>query len=385
MSQDNSTPAAGAAADPTAADLTGGEPAPAVETPKPRYTVEVKNGVKSVTFVKPVKFGPKAETPAPAAGGSSRTDTAGKADESAPAQGGKASTTDQPAPKKSADPSPKSSASGKPDESGKESGKPTEKPADKPPLSKGYAALLDREAAVTKRDQELKTERETLQREYAPFVEGREIGKTSKLKAVEKAFGWTLDDLQGEYVQSLAGTLSPEQIAERTARRLLEERDEADKKKAEEDRAAEEQRLRDEADKKFHDCAGSMAEVAGKMLDQLPVAMALGKTYGDVIAWHWNQHHQLPTDHAAALTAYEAHLQAALGSKGFTKAPPAPAATPAPASERRTAPTVQVKTSPTITSEDAGEVPISRNGPKETPMQRAERLVRERLQRSSSN
>lgn len=409
----NGTPAAGEAAPAAAADAPAAPAAaaPAAEKPaapaKRSATVKVetvvKDGVKTVTFTKPVANpGPKAAKPAPAAGAESGKDTAGKAAASAPAKDGKGSTTAPPTTNGSQQPPPKSSASGQPASSPTDSGKPNDKPGDKQPaqpLSKGFVALLDREAKLTSDQQQLKTEREALQAEYAPFKEAREIGKTSKLKAIEKAFGWTLDDLQGEYIDGLSGSLTPEQIAERTARRVLEEQRTADSKKNEETTKTEQERVNAENWAKIEDVAGKLnaafAEL-GDELDEVKHAIDLaGKGIGDgvtpigIIRW-WSKHHegQLPTDAHAALRAYEAALRESVAARGYAKpAPPAAAAEPSEpvTEERRTGPTVRVKASPTtITSDDGGEVPIRPTvHRKETAIERVNRLVRERAAASA--
>lgn len=394
----NSTPAAGAAATPPSAgtqsapNTEGAAPAAGVE--KPRFTVEVKNGIKTVTMTKTVPTGPKAVKPAPAAGASSPADTAGKADVSAPAKDGGQSTT-APPPKNSSPPAdPKSTASAKPDEpSSAAAKKPDEQ---KPPLSKAYAALLDREARITADQQTLKTERAAFEAERTTWTEAKELGKTSKLKAIEKLFGWDLKDLQDEYINSLEGTATPEQIAERAARRLLDEQRQADKvasDKAEQDRKTETERQHMErVEATSAQLNGAFAELVSELdavqteIDKAARGVGVGVTPIMIIAW-WAKNHdgQFPTDPHATLRAYEAELRAIAGTRGFAKAAPAPAV-PQPEPEKKTGQTVRPKTSATtVTSDDAGDVPIRANGKlKETATERAARLVRERVQRASN-
>lgn len=403
MSEANSTPAAGAAATPPSE---GTNPAPNSESDAPaggaekaekhskRFTVEVKNGIKTVTITQPVKTAPKAETPAPAAGESSGKGTAGKTVESAPAKDGKGSTTAPPAQSSSQQQPPKSSASGTKDAPTTD---PAKKPDDgkQPPLSKGWATLVEREGKLTSDQNQLKADRAAFEAERTTWAEAKELGKTSKLKAVEKAFGWTLTELQQEYVDGLEGTLTPEQIAERTARKTWE-----DLKKAEQEaqtkRTSEEQ---EEASRqnwaKIEDCTvklnAAFAELAGELdavqaaIDQAGKGLGPGVTPLMIIGW-WAKNHngEFPTDPHATLKAYEAELRGTIAARGYAKAPPAPAAAPVPSPEKQTAPTVRSKASTSITSEDAGDVPITRANRRETPIERAARLVRERIQATSN-
>jgi hypothetical protein len=399
MSEANSTPAAGGAATPTP-NTEGEAPSSEVESGPRRSTqvrVEVKGGMKSVVIDRGDKTvtierpAPKAGKPAPAAGESSALGAAGKADGSVPATDGKGSTPAPQGQKSSPGQPPKSSASAKPGAPTTEpEKKPDEKPAQPLPLSKAYAALLDREAKITTDQNQLKADRTAFEAERSAWNEAKELGKTSKLKAVEKAFGWTLTELQQEFVDGLEGTLTPEQIAERTARKTYE-----DLQKADTDRQTQAQKDRDEQAQRdnwarVEDCTGKLntafVELSGELdavnaaIEQASKGLGPGVTPLMIITW-WAKNHegQFPTDPHATLKAYEAELRGTIAARGYAKAPAAPAAAATPEPEKRAAPTVRPKGSASITSEDAGDVPIRANR-KESATERAARLVRERIQ-----
>jgi hypothetical protein len=257
-------------------------------------------------------------------------------------------------------------------------------------------ALMDREAKVQADTNQLKADREALEREYAPLKEAREVGKTSKLKAIEKAFGWTLDDLNNEYLGSLEGSLTPQQIAERAAVRKVEELRQADAQRVEDERKANQTREEQENWGRVEACAGKLnaafAELSAELeetrytIEQAASGIGQGVTPLQIITW-WSKGHngELPTDPHATLRAYEAALRESIGKRGYVKPAPTPAVVPPAEPEKRTGPTVRVKTSPTITSDDGGEVPIRPNVPrKETATERVKRLVAERAARATA-
>jgi hypothetical protein len=377
-----STPAAGSAATPAPEAETPAVPeAPARRSEQVKVTssngakvVTIHRGDKTVTIERPA---PKAGKPAPAADASQPQAPAGKTDGSAPATAAKGSTTAPPPPNGSQQPPPKSSASDKPAAS---TPAPEKKPDEKPPLSKGWAAMLEREAQATKRENDAKA----TEAKFAPFAEAQEIGKTSKLKAIEKAFGWKLEDLQNEYLGSLEGTLRPEQIAERTARKVIEDREAAAEEARKKTETEQAERVKAEAQERVNASYAGLLEHAKTLpASEMEGINTFGLTpYHTIKFWADSHGGEFPTaeQYAAALKEHEASCQARLKAAGFSKQAPAPAAEPATPANR-TAPTVRVKGSPnTITSEDHGEVPISRRPQrKETAIERANRLVAERL------
>jgi hypothetical protein len=350
-------------ATPTAESVVASDPtAPAVDLPspgadpgaaEPKRSSQVKVHVKGHTRVVSVPTSREAEPEKPAP-------------KDAPAGAASATGGEKKAP--AATPGPTSSSGTQAAAAAKTPEPSTEKKDDKPPLSRGWATLLDREAKVTAKETEIK-----------PLLEAKEIGKTSKLKAIEKAFGWTLDDLQLEYVNGLEGSETPARVAERTTLKLLEDRKKADDEAAEKTAREATEKLQQETAARVTKCQDDVFEASKAIVAELPATVAAGKFPIDIIRWWASKHNELPTDMPVALRAYEEHLQQQLVAQGFARATAQPAAPVTTTPEKQT-PAVRVKTSPTITPEDNGEVPIRRSLKKESAMERAERLLAERSQ-----
>lgn len=226
-------------------------------------------------------------------------------------------------------------------------------------MGRAYAELLDREAKVTATTTELK-----------PLLAAKELAKTSKLKAAE-SLGWTLDELQQEYLASLGGTRSPEEIARAAARAELDSREAARQeatKNAEQEATTRQQQ---ETQKTINDCASSILDAAAPILGELDVIVSQGRTPYEVMQWYASANKALPTDFTSALRAYEAHLRAQLAAKGFTKVPAA-----APTTDRGPA---TRGTTAAITPADAGEVPLRRvpNGKPLSAIERARLAMQE--------
>lgn len=227
---------------------------------------------------------------------------------------------------------------------------------DKGRAGKAWAVIMDREAKLTEREKALK-----------PFEAAQKLFSEGKrLKAIE-AMGAKLDELNEEYLSGLRAPTEEERIA-----RVIEQR-EADKlstaektAKAEQDRVVAEQ----------NQVAANALIALGEAVKAIPPAelklcAKAGITTGNVLAWYFAQNGKVPDDAAATLRAYEAHLRAELAAE-FAP-PPAPATTPV-AKE----PPAKAKGAGTLTSDDAGEVPLRPIAKrKETAQQRAARVMAE--------
>lgn len=238
---------------------------------------------------------------------------------------------------------------------------------------------MEKEASLRAEREAFEAERRAAKAAAGP--DPREVGKKSKLEGLQ-ALGWTLEEIQEEYLEKTRGSASPEEIARRAARAEFER---LEKEKA--DTADREKRDREEATRtEFNNHLNSgriaISEAAGAMLDELEVTVALGKTNDDVLQWYLQQHNAWPTDHAAALREHEAELRKKLAGKGFAKAAPAPAAEPAKVeaigNADRTVPVTRPRTAAAVTPDAAGEVPLRASGKRrETAIERVRRITGE--------
>lgn len=231
-------------------------------------------------------------------------------------------------------------------------------------MGRAYAELLEREGKVTAAQAELK-----------PLITARELGKTSKLKAIE-SLGWTLDDLQQEYLASLGGTQTPEERAARAAIQAVEAREKArlDAEKATQDQQQAAQQT--EARARNNKDAQDVEAAARPILGELDAIVSQGKSAIEAMAWWYGaKKTELPADKALVLREYEQHLRAELSARGFVKSPPA---VPAVTTTSDRGPAAR-STTAAITPADTGEVPLRRvpNGKPLSALERSRLIMQE--------
>lgn len=357
-------PAAAASTAPDAG-ATGGQDAGGKE-PKPwkRPTVKVRG------YVREVSARPAAK-PAPA---SAAADGQGSAAAGTPVKPEQPKPTDaSAAPGSSATPAKPETPAAKPADQATEGEK-------KPPLSRGWAELLERENKVTQAQAALKQEQTT----YKPYAEAAEKAKTSVLDAIEHLYGAdALDRAMAESLQRSRGTQSPEAIARAAAKAELDAREQARK---DADAAAQKEReeaAKTESQQKIASAAESLRTAAAAMpAEDLRGLNAFGLQPVHTLQFYVQKHNAWPTDFAAAVREHEAFCREQLKANGFDIPAPPPAPAPAPAAveapakpEKRT-PAVRPKPSATITPDDTGSVPL-RPVRKETAIERVRRIAAE--------
>lgn len=254
----------------------------------------------------------------------------------------------------------------KPPESASASAAPADKPPEpkKPPLSRGWAELMDRE-------DKLRAETEA----NKPLSAAREKAKTSVFDAIVMAFGEdAFDRAQTEYLERQRGTRTPEQIAEAAARKAIE--DERKRAKDAEDAAARErdEKAKTEANARLKRTTDGLV-AAGNALpaaDMEAIRLFGAQPIHTIAFWAERHNGEWPEDFTAAIREHEAHLRKQLEGSGYSKAPTAPEKTGA------AAPPAQAQTAPTITADDVGSVPVRRHVPNgQSAMERALAIVRE--------
>lgn len=99
------------------------------------------------------------------------------------------------------------------------------KEEEKPPIKRDddgkFAALSKREKELVRRDRELKERERQLAEKYKPFEEATQLAPQSKVQALQR-LGINYDDLVAE--QLGLSNLTPEQIAEKKAAEIVEEK-----------------------------------------------------------------------------------------------------------------------------------------------------------------
>jgi hypothetical protein len=231
----------------------------------------------------------------------------------------------------------------------------------------------------------LRTEGELtdLRKQHKPYAEAGEKAKTSVLDAIEHLYGQdALDRAMAESLARMRGKQSPEEIAAAAARKVIEDDRKARETEAQKTKDAEVERVKAEAQAKYTGACDAIGAAAVAMLGELEETVGQKRKVYEVVGWWMEGHNgELPADPAEALRAYEKQLRADIEARGYKKAPPAPAPAPAATAEppeERAPPTVRSKAS-TITSDDAGEVPL-RRAPKRklTAIERTELALKER-------
>lgn len=231
----------------------------------------------------------------------------------------------------------------------------TDDPKGQGRASKAWQAMLEKEAALTQVQQDVK-----------PLVEAKElVAKGKKLEALAK-LGLTLEDLQAEYLASIR-----EETPEDTARRVAREELTAQQNAATEAAAAAERARKDAENNERQIVVINSLNAIEKALvgftpEDLRYTRAANVDAGAVARWYYTTHGKLPTDGAEALRGYEGHLRSLI-------APPAPAApAPAAAPVAKPAPT-------TLTAEATGEVPLAKrpNAPQLSAIERARQIMSE--------